>query len=69
MALSHRRGDTLKFGMVDSASRAEFHVYGAEMWEYSPQNYQKVEFCTQICPSGVTGLHNFYEILSGCMCV
>jgi len=39
---------------------------GAEVWEYSLQNGQNLEFCPQICHSGATRLHNFYEILSIC---
>ena len=36
------------------------------MWEHSPRNRQKLEFCPQICPSGVTRSQTFYEILSIC---
>jgi len=37
------------------------------MWVYiEPHNHQHFEFCPQICPAGLTRLHNFSEILSVC---
>jgi len=41
-----------------------FTFIGAEMWEYSPQNCQNVEFLPEICTSGATHLQYCYEILS-----
>ena len=43
-----------------------FTFIAAKMWEYSPQNCENYEFCPEICTSGATRLHYFYEILSVC---
>jgi len=55
------RGDTLP-----PTKMPNFTFVGAEMWEYSLQNCQNLEFCPHICPSGATRLHNFYKIISVC---
>ena len=46
--------------------RENFRFIAAEMWKYSSQNCQNFEFSPSICPSGLTRLPNFYEILRFC---
>jgi len=41
-------------------------LWGAEMWEYSPQNCQNFEFLPYICFSWATRFHFFNEIHSMC---
>jgi len=53
-------------GRERSLLMPNFTFIGTELWEYSPQNYQIFTFWSQICPSGATSLHNFYEILTVC---
>ena len=43
-----------------------FTFIGAVMLEYCSQNCQNFEFWPEIFASGVTRLHNFYEILRFC---
>jgi len=47
-------------------ARAKFHDYRGKNVGTHPQNCQNFELWAWICPSGVTRLHNFYEILSFC---
>jgi len=56
-----RRGDTCPFGPLPLPN---FTFMRAQMWEFSPQNCQNLEFWKYICPSRATRLQYFYEILS-----
>jgi len=60
----------VKFGTGESApqvrsSAPNFTFIGQRYGKPAPKTV-KIEFCTEICPSGATRLHNFYENLSIC---
>ena len=59
----------MKVGTVDPLPAPNFTFTGADMWEYSPQNCQNLEYCAQICPRGTTRFYNFLTKFSAFVCV